>query len=66
MPKALIDEARSTFWILISVLFILLFIAGPPLIMQWLFGPSGFLGFLFWSVIYLSVRAGVSKYGGRW
>lgn len=62
MIETLKKEALSTFWIAVAVLFILCVVAGPAVLMMWLVGPFTFVGFIFWSVVWLILRAGITRY----
>lgn len=62
LPKKMWSEVKTSFWLLVAILLILVAIVGPPLIVAYVVGPFNVAGFLFWSVIDLVVRAGLSKY----
>jgi hypothetical protein len=62
MIEVLKKEVVSTYWICVVLLVLLAFLCGPPLLIMWAVGPMNFMGFLFWFLVWLIVRAGVNKY----
>lgn len=63
MLTALWNEVKSTFWVAVAVFLVVGILVLPPLLLTYLIGPATFGGFVFWSVVYLIVRAGVTKFG---